>query len=302
MGEMLHHCGLWKECVSERCDATQHGRREMRKMLHHWMQHTMEAGPLSKEKSCCISVGYERNVLANVASLNATHQRRTHFWNERNVALLDAKHDKGRPTFEGEEMMHHCGIQKACISERCDATQHRGRRWERCCITGCNARRRRAHFRRRRDVASLDATHRRPTYFWDERDIASLDATHEEGGPEEEEMLHHWMQHMKKAGLKEKRCCITGKWKECTGIMSAELLSHGCNRVRVMQQMATNCLQEEDWGGPWILRKRCISIVLPDGRRIEDPLPQYSSGPIATEFFCDTMVQKICRFFSYHHK
>ena len=76
---------------------------------------------------------------------------------------------------------------------------------------------------------------------------------------------------MKKAGPKEKRCCnITGKRKECTastGVMSAELLSHGCNRVRVMQQMATNCPQEEALEFKAMLqddfalnsRERCIS-------------------------------------------
>ena len=84
--------------------------------------------------------------------------------------------------------------------------------------------------------------------------VASLDASHEEGGPEGEEMLqHHWK--------------TEGMYSQCTGIMSAELLSHGCNRVRVMQQMATNCPQEETLEFKAMLqddfalnsRERCIS-------------------------------------------
>ena len=71
-------------------------------MLHHRVQCTTDADPLSREKRCCITVGYERNALTrvvmqhnmevgderDVASLNATRRRRAHFRRRRDVASL----------------------------------------------------------------------------------------------------------------------------------------------------------------------------------------------------------------------
>ena len=53
----------------------------------------MEAGPFSKEKRCCITVGYERNALANVVVM----QHNTEAGDERDVTSLDATHDGGGP-------------------------------------------------------------------------------------------------------------------------------------------------------------------------------------------------------------
>ena len=90
--------------------------------------------------------------------------------------ISDATHYGSRPTFEGEEMMHHCGYERNTLANAAslDATHHGGRptfkmretlhhyglggRVGECCITGCNAPRMRAHFQGRRDVASLWAT------------------------------------------------------------------------------------------------------------------------------------------------
>ena len=116
-------------------------------MLHHRVQRTTDTGPLSREKRCCITVGYKRNALVSVAM-----QHNMEVGDERDVASLEAT------------------------------------RW------------RRAHFRRRRDVASLGyernalasvVVMQHNTEAGDERDVTSLDATHDGGGPvfEGEEML-----------------------------------------------------------------------------------------------------------------
>ena len=87
------------------------------------MQHTLEAGLVSREERWCITVACRTNRLASVR------------------CICDATHFGIGPSIERGEMVHHCGLQKERVSE---CVMHH---W-------CNTLWERANYQEGRDVAS----------------------------------------------------------------------------------------------------------------------------------------------------
>ena len=140
-------------------------------------------GPLSREKRC-ITAGYGSECVSYCCIQRCNSPwRRAHFQHERDVASLwvgyernalvsvaslDATYHGAKPTFKMREMMLHHWMQH---TKEAGPRLHKERVSD-CCITGCNTTQRWTHFRDERDVASLDAT-RRQARFRRRRDVAS---------------------------------------------------------------------------------------------------------------------------------
>ena len=120
------------------------------------MQHTSEAGPVSREGRCCITVAYGTNEKVIECLL---HQWCNTAWGiERGrrcttvacrskwlasvCCISDATHLGSGPSIERGEMLHHCGLWKERVSE---CVMHQ---W-------CNTPWKRAQYREGRNGASL---------------------------------------------------------------------------------------------------------------------------------------------------